>query len=168
LAFGIVKMDGLGGLAGWRWIFVLEGVATIILGIISFFGLPADLASASFLSEDERRYASKSKIHSQPTTWIKFIYLLVMYLTSTPGDSIASEELEGKPSDICAEELRSRGEDETFEMREVWRGRICCFFVQDKILPFIVTQVYAIFSRGSLESRPLLSSSRYMHIRCSC
>lgn len=26
LAYGISKMDGIGGLEGWRWIFLLEGV----------------------------------------------------------------------------------------------------------------------------------------------
>lgn len=25
LAFALQKMDGIGGLSGWRWIFVLEG-----------------------------------------------------------------------------------------------------------------------------------------------
>ena len=24
LAFGIAKMDGIGGLKGWRWIFIIE------------------------------------------------------------------------------------------------------------------------------------------------
>jgi len=29
LAFAIAKLDGLGGLEGWRWIFILEGLATV-------------------------------------------------------------------------------------------------------------------------------------------
>ncbi len=29
LAFAIAKLDGLGGLEGWRWIFILEGIATV-------------------------------------------------------------------------------------------------------------------------------------------
>lgn len=29
LAFGIAKLDGVGGLEGWRWIFILEGLATV-------------------------------------------------------------------------------------------------------------------------------------------
>lgn len=29
LAYAIAKLDGLGGLAGWRWIFILEGLATV-------------------------------------------------------------------------------------------------------------------------------------------
>ncbi len=27
-------MDGVGGLAGWKWLFLLEGLPTILLGII--------------------------------------------------------------------------------------------------------------------------------------
>lgn len=25
LAYGLIKMDGVAGLAGWRWIFIIEG-----------------------------------------------------------------------------------------------------------------------------------------------
>lgn len=32
LARGIVEMKGLGGLSGWQWIFVLEGILTIVVG----------------------------------------------------------------------------------------------------------------------------------------
>lgn len=31
LAFGISKMQGVGGLEGWRWIFILEGILTVSL-----------------------------------------------------------------------------------------------------------------------------------------
>jgi len=36
LAFGISKMDGIGGLEGWRWIFIFEGLLTCVIGIIAF------------------------------------------------------------------------------------------------------------------------------------
>jgi hypothetical protein len=29
-------MDGVGGYEGWRWIFSLEGIVTVILGIAGF------------------------------------------------------------------------------------------------------------------------------------
>lgn len=29
LAFAIAKMDGIGNLEGWRWIFILEGIVTV-------------------------------------------------------------------------------------------------------------------------------------------
>lgn len=34
LAFAIAKMDGIGNLEGWRWIFILEGLATVSEGAI--------------------------------------------------------------------------------------------------------------------------------------
>jgi hypothetical protein len=32
LARGIMEMDGVAGLGGWAWIFILEGIATFIIG----------------------------------------------------------------------------------------------------------------------------------------
>ncbi|CAH0054954.1 unnamed protein product [Clonostachys solani] len=56
LAFGIAKMDGVGGLAGWRWIFILEGIATVICAVFAFWGLYDYPETASFLSDDEREF----------------------------------------------------------------------------------------------------------------
>jgi MFS family permease len=40
LAFGILRMRGIGGWEGWRWLFALEGALTAIIGVISWFYLP--------------------------------------------------------------------------------------------------------------------------------
>ncbi|KAK4696187.1 hypothetical protein P7C71_g1694, partial [Lecanoromycetidae sp. Uapishka_2] len=40
LAFGILHLRGHNGLAGWRWLFALEGLITGLIGIISWFYLP--------------------------------------------------------------------------------------------------------------------------------
>lgn len=56
LAFGISKMDGVGGLAGWRWIFILEGIATVLVAAMAFFLLFDFPATASFLTEEERAF----------------------------------------------------------------------------------------------------------------
>lgn len=56
LAFGIAKMDGVGGLEGWRWIFILEGIATVIVAVMSFFLLYDFPETASFLTEEERAF----------------------------------------------------------------------------------------------------------------
>lgn len=40
LAYGILHMAGINGLAGWRWLFALEGALTGLIGIVSFFHLP--------------------------------------------------------------------------------------------------------------------------------
>ncbi|KAG5966053.1 hypothetical protein E4U58_002621 [Claviceps cyperi] len=37
LAAGIQKMDGMRGIAGWAWIFIIEGSLTICVGIVSFW-----------------------------------------------------------------------------------------------------------------------------------
>ncbi|KAI9052048.1 hypothetical protein LZ554_004301 [Drepanopeziza brunnea f. sp. 'monogermtubi'] len=41
LAFGILHMRGVSGLAGWRWLFLLEGLVTLLVGLSSFFMMPA-------------------------------------------------------------------------------------------------------------------------------
>lgn len=33
LAFAIAKMHGLGGLEGWRWIFLIEGLVSVAVGM---------------------------------------------------------------------------------------------------------------------------------------
>jgi len=38
-AAGIAQMDGVGGYQGWRWIFLIEGMVTVILGVATFFVL---------------------------------------------------------------------------------------------------------------------------------
>lgn len=40
LAFGILHLRGHHGLAGWRWLFAIEGLLTGLIGIVSYFYLP--------------------------------------------------------------------------------------------------------------------------------
>lgn len=40
LAFGILRLRGVNGMEGWRWLFALEGTLTGLLGIIAYFYLP--------------------------------------------------------------------------------------------------------------------------------
>jgi hypothetical protein len=54
LAFAIAKMDGVGGYGGWRWIFIIEGVVTVILGLVTKFWAVDWPETASFLTEEER------------------------------------------------------------------------------------------------------------------
>ncbi|KAJ3548320.1 hypothetical protein NMY22_g1302 [Coprinellus aureogranulatus] len=54
LAAGIAKMDGIGGKPGWSWIFILEGLATVVVAIASFWIIEDFPDNAKFLSEEER------------------------------------------------------------------------------------------------------------------
>ncbi|KAF8252812.1 MFS general substrate transporter [Wilcoxina mikolae CBS 423.85] len=54
LAAAISQMDGVGGKRGWAWIFILEGLATIVIGIISFWMVQDFPDDAKFLSPIDR------------------------------------------------------------------------------------------------------------------
>lgn len=51
------QMDGLAGYAGWRWIFIMEGIVTVILGFIGYIFIvdfPEDAArTRGFLTAEE-------------------------------------------------------------------------------------------------------------------
>ncbi|RSM15073.1 hypothetical protein CDV31_005153 [Fusarium ambrosium] len=68
LAYAISKMDGVGGLEGWRWIFILEGILTVIIGAAIPFLLPDSPESASFLTEDEKAFITSRLQHDSGTT----------------------------------------------------------------------------------------------------
>ncbi|KAK7521224.1 MFS general substrate transporter [Phyllosticta citriasiana] len=55
LAFGVFQIDS--SLPGWRYLFLIEGAATVLFSFFAFFYLPKSAAEASFLSTDERRIA---------------------------------------------------------------------------------------------------------------
>lgn len=47
-------MNGVGNLGGWRWIFILEGLLTIVVSLAAYFFIHNYPATATFLSEEER------------------------------------------------------------------------------------------------------------------
>lgn len=48
-------MDGLLGLRGWRWLFLVDGLPAILLGVAATFVLTDKPANASFLSDAEKQ-----------------------------------------------------------------------------------------------------------------
>ncbi|KAJ5358935.1 MFS general substrate transporter [Penicillium cataractarum] len=60
LAAGILNgLDGAGGLAGWRWLFIIEGAGTILSGFLAIWLLPDFPGSGKhgWLSDQEQRFA---------------------------------------------------------------------------------------------------------------
>ena len=52
----LLGFDGIGGIAGWRWLFILEGVPAILLGIAVWFYLPDRPAEVRFLGAEARAW----------------------------------------------------------------------------------------------------------------
>ncbi|POY70887.1 hypothetical protein BMF94_6064 [Rhodotorula taiwanensis] len=57
IGYGMSLLAGRGGLNGWQWIFLLFGVVTIALGIISIFLIVDFPDKAKFLTPEEKAYA---------------------------------------------------------------------------------------------------------------
>ncbi|BEJ10861.1 hypothetical protein CspHIS471_0102830 [Cutaneotrichosporon sp. HIS471] len=55
LAAAIVNMDGLGGKRGWAWIFIIEGIITVVYAIACFWILPSDPSAVGYLSPEEKQ-----------------------------------------------------------------------------------------------------------------
>ncbi|EED18707.1 MFS transporter, putative [Talaromyces stipitatus ATCC 10500] len=65
LAAAIARMDGIGGKAGWSWIFILEGLATIVLGVLSFWLVVDFPDKATFLSDADRQRVTRRLMMDQ-------------------------------------------------------------------------------------------------------
>ncbi|RYO89425.1 hypothetical protein DL766_003258 [Monosporascus sp. MC13-8B] len=109
LAFGLMQLGGKAGLAGWRWIFFLEGLLTIALGIIAYWwlvGFPdSKRPSWKFLGEREIAWvvrkvdADRGDSHTPKFEWKKFLsagadikiwaYALMFFATTTISYALA-------------------------------------------------------------------------------
>ncbi|KAI9877633.1 MAG: hypothetical protein M1830_003248 [Pleopsidium flavum] len=93
LASAIAKMDGICGLSNWQWVFILEGIMTILISIAAFFLVSDFPEEAKWLTEEERRFViarAGGNAKSQPITSrdvvaffqdFKNIFGGIMYLT---------------------------------------------------------------------------------------
>jgi MFS transporter, ACS family, tartrate transporter len=69
LSGAIMKwLDGVGGLSDWQWLFLLEGIPSVLLGIVVLFYLPDGPELANWLAPAERTWFTerlKSEDHGQ-------------------------------------------------------------------------------------------------------
>ncbi|KAI0595725.1 major facilitator superfamily domain-containing protein [Biscogniauxia sp. FL1348] len=75
LAYGIGRMAGIVWENGWRWIFILEGIATVVIAVAAFGFVYNYPATSEFLSEDERTFinqrlaADSDATHDETFSW---------------------------------------------------------------------------------------------------
>ncbi|KAF9233971.1 major facilitator superfamily domain-containing protein [Melanogaster broomeanus] len=61
LAFAIGSMNGVGGLEAWSWIFIINGLATIVVGLSAAFIMADYPDTAKFLTTAERSFVIEKR-----------------------------------------------------------------------------------------------------------
>jgi ACS family tartrate transporter-like MFS transporter len=56
----LLQMDGMYGLAGWQWLFLIEGLPAVLLGFITLAYLPDGPKSAKWLSGEEKQWLEQT------------------------------------------------------------------------------------------------------------
>lgn len=59
ISAALLQTDGMMGLRGWQWMFILEAIPAVLLGIAAFFVLPDGPAKATFLSVPQRDWLQR-------------------------------------------------------------------------------------------------------------
>ncbi|KAI1821581.1 putative MFS transporter [Xylaria intraflava] len=54
IGFGIGHMNGAGGLSAWRWLFIIEGIPSLLSSVLIWFFLPDFPENAMWLTTEER------------------------------------------------------------------------------------------------------------------
>lgn len=108
LAFGLSKMNKTSNLAGWRWIFIIEGLISCVGAVISFallVGFPEEAHKAwRFLTVEERDFIirrvnrDRGDAITEPFSLGKFlqpaldikvwVYAIIFFCVTTVGYSI--------------------------------------------------------------------------------
>ena len=64
ISTALLGLEGVWGLHGWQWMYIAEGVPTILIGIVTFFVLTDRPEQASFLTAEEKTWLS-TKLQSE-------------------------------------------------------------------------------------------------------
>ncbi|WRT65242.1 uncharacterized protein IL334_002185 [Kwoniella shivajii] len=58
LAGGLIEgLEGVGNTRGWKWLFIIEGLATVVIACVAFFVLPDYPTTTKWLSAEEQQLA---------------------------------------------------------------------------------------------------------------
>jgi MFS family permease len=72
-------MNNTGGVSGWKWMFVLEALPAVVMGLATLFFLDNSIVAAKWLSDDEKRVLAEAVAHDArvqvgglDSTWAPF------------------------------------------------------------------------------------------------
>ena len=116
-------MDGIAGLAGWRWIFILEGLATVVVAVAAFFLLHDFPETANFLTEEERAFI---------VFRIKYQGQVAMEASS---DSENPGACDAAPAAAQAEDFKWKYVRDAFADWQVWTNILVFWGVSDTPFP---------------------------------
>ncbi|EJD40791.1 MFS general substrate transporter [Auricularia subglabra TFB-10046 SS5] len=104
LATAIYQLDGVRGIAGWRWIFIVEGALSALVGVAAFLLMADYPASARWLDGRERAYvllaneADRAQLAAEPfergqilsafRDWRVYVWGVVFLCTNAPSYSV--------------------------------------------------------------------------------
>jgi len=91
LAYGITYHQL--AIPSWRVLFLVEGLPTVIMGLIGFYAIPNDPGSCRFLTEDEKKIAVARTVRQTGTTdrgghkvdWNEFFHTLIDIKSMLPA-----------------------------------------------------------------------------------
>ena len=85
----ILNMHGIADVAGWRWLFAIEGVPAIVLGALVLWLLPSSPQKAAWLSEAEKGWLTaqiaadnRGAVVNQHASWLSALKNKVVLLLS--------------------------------------------------------------------------------------
>lgn len=70
ISTALLQMDGIQGLAGWQWLFILEGLPACVMGAITLFALSDKPEDARWLAEDEKK-ALRAQLDAEHNSELK-------------------------------------------------------------------------------------------------
>lgn len=76
IAIGVFQMSGIADLAGWRWLFILQGIITFVVSVTSAFLLPNEPHNTWWLTTEEKALAYSRiaedtvEIRANTSTWV--------------------------------------------------------------------------------------------------
>jgi hypothetical protein len=79
MAYGIRNMNGIAGLEGFRWIFIIEGLLTLVVSVFVFMFMPDFPEKSNFLNDTERQHLlallrqdkGNQKLDLRRVNWLK-------------------------------------------------------------------------------------------------